>query len=393
MLVIIIISLVFAFFMFFGYQHLLETINKNLDRAEALPFFEIGTDNASMRAERDICAILCHDEKNYRASSLGFCSGQTIGAIVKASYLQEEGRIKTDTNYYSYRRKPFDESETLSIVYVYDFTDDYIEYRNNNTILIMGHVIGAVLVILIIVLYNKRNLLPFKNSFEKQKQLIANASHELKTPITILSTQLSVLEDDAKVGAEQAVWLANMREQTERMGHLVNEMLELARFEAIHPVDMFRLFDFSDLVTKVTLASEVLAFEGNKMIESNIEPNLYIFADPDGMEKVLYTLLENALKYTPENGNISISLTTEKHYVILKIRNTGVGIARKDMPNLFERFFRGDESHHSSDNFGLGLAIARAIVESNKGSIGVDSDGSTYTEFAVIMKRKSNKHR
>ena len=185
-----------------------------------------------------------------------------------------------------------------------------------------------------------------------------------------------------------------MQEQVQRMNRLVAEMLELARFEAVRNVESYKIFDLSQLVDKVILGTEALAFENNVECIADIAPRTMVLADPDGMEKVVYILMENALKYTPSGEKIFIKTYVDSHKVVLVIRNTGVACPKEDIPFLFDRFYRGDKAHPSTDNFGLGLSIAQAIVEANKGKIGcnsVSNDKQKYTEFIVNLKNVSDK--
>ncbi len=394
-LMVVLLSLVFAIVGVYDYQQMREKLQANLDKAENIPFYEYfpGEGNkSSVRYEKKIAAVyVWKNSLNIMISNEDFCPEEIKEYIVHAAGNKSEGQFQKDGYYIAYRKIT---TEKGTMIYVYDFTEDYRAYRNSVIIIIMLAVMVSALVIFFCIYFTKRNMIPMRSAFEKQKELIANASHELKTPLTILATQSSIVSTFDELSDEHKKWVEGIDEQVGRMRSLINEMLELARFEAVRNEDSFCVLNMKDVVDKVVLGTEALAFEAGVECVTKTVDRAMVYADPDGMEKVMYTLMENAVKYTPRGEHIYVRLYIESNKVVLVVRNTGVALPKEDIPFLFDRFYRGDKSHPSTNNFGLGLSIAEAIVDANKGKIGcnsVDNGKEKYTEFIVNMKQLSEK--
>lgn len=395
-LMILLLTLIFSVVGVYEHQQMKNNLQQNLDKAEAIPFYEYFPEEGkadTVRYEKKIAAIyVWNNSLSAKISNDYFCPSKIKDDIIRTvSEERPEGRISSDGYYIAYRMR---QKTNGYIVYVYDFTEDYLAYKNNVVLIIMMALMVSAIVIFFTIYFSKRNLVPIKSAFDKQKELVANASHELKTPLTILSTQADIVKEFDELTDEHKKWVEGMEEQVRRMSRLVAEILELARFEAVRNVDDYQVFNLSELVDKVLLGIEALAFENNVECVTDVVPRAMVLADPDGMEKVIYILLENALKYTPAGEKIIVKVYIDAHKVVLVVRNTGVACPKEEIPFLFDRFYRGDKSHPSTDNFGLGLSIAHAIVEANKGRIGcnsVDSEKQKYTEFIINLRNISNK--
>ena len=142
----------------------------------------------------------------------------------------------------------------------------------------------------------------------------------------------------------------------------------------------------SQIIEVVTLETEVLAFEKQVEMVSEIKKDVFVTANKEDMEKLAFILVENAIKYTPAGGKITVKLSAERRKAALKVKNTGEGIEREAIPKLFDRFYRCDESHAENGSFGLGLSIAKAIADADNAGLGVDSQVGKYTEFVVELK-------
>ena len=394
-LMIILLALIFTVVGVYDYQQMKEKLQENLDKAEAIPFYEYfpgDGEKSAVRYEKKIAAIyIWKNSLTVMISNQDFCPEEITSYIVRAANDNNEGQIKKVGYYIAYRRLI---TEKGTMIYVCDFTEEYNAYRKSVVMIIMLAFMVSALVIFFSIYFTKRNLIPMRSAFEKQKELIANASHELKTPLTILATQTSIVSSFDELSDEHKKWVEGIDEQVGRMRSLVNEMLELARFEAVRNEESFCVFNMSELVDKVVLGTEALAFEAGVVCETNIAGRAMVYADPAGMEKVVYTLMENAVKYTPRGERIYVRLYVDSNKVVLVVRNTGVALPKEEIPFLFDRFYRGDKSHPSTNNFGLGLSIAETIVDANKGKIGcnsVDNGKQKYTEFIVNLKQLSDK--
>lgn len=223
---------------------------------------------------------------------------------------------------------------------------------------------------------------PIKDSLAKQKQFISNASHELKTPLTIISANVDVLDK-----SENNQWAKNIKSQTERMNILVGDMLTLARMDEGDNKLIMTEFNLSEETTNVALSFDALAFEKGKTLELDIMENIKITANKESFRNILNILLDNAVKHASENGVIKVSLKKESTKIALSVYNSGSLVPNMDSNKVFERFYRADQSRsHESGGSGLGLSIARSIAQSNKWKISAQSDYAKSMTITVVFK-------
>lgn len=346
-------------------------------------------DTHKKETDRDTLAIFVDNENTVFLSNIGFYDAETVQELIDAAFARQtlDGRMKINGNFIAYAVQ---NSALGNFIYVYDYTKDYQNLRNMMVIIIIAGSLGMVAITLFSFSAAKKNVAPIENAFNKQQELVANASHELKTPLTIINTDLSILNSSREgMTDEQVKWLDSIYSQVGRMSNLVTEMLELAKIEAGGEKLLREPVNLSQMTEGVVLGAEVLAFEHNINLETHIQEAVFIHAVPAHIEKLIYILIENALKYTKDGGDVTVTLEAERKKAVLKVRNTGEGIERENLPKLFDRFYRTDEAHTASDSFGLGLAIAKSIADAHGGTIGVDSKVGEYTEFLVVF-RQSN---
>lgn len=243
--------------------------------------------------------------------------------------------------------------------------------------------LAGMLIILIPVIFLSRWIAkPVQLAFDRQKQFIADASHELKTPLTIITTNAEVLESTLPDNK----WLNYILEQSSRMKILINSLLDLARLDSDSRKTTFQNFDLSKTVRKTALSFESLAYEYKKKYSWDITDGMTLYGNEESIKQLVTILLDNAFKYSDAKGNITISLTRSAEKKQLLVHNTGKGIDIKDQKHIFERFFRIDSSRsRQSGGYGLGLSIAESIVKNHKGQISIKSDGKSYTDFYVLL--------
>lgn len=225
---------------------------------------------------------------------------------------------------------------------------------------------------------------PVEESFIKQKRFICDASHELKTPLSVVMASADMLDDNPN----ETKWLNNIKSESERMNKLVINLLELAKSEDLNEKEVFNNINLSKLIETSVLSFESLAFENGIKLTYLIEENVMFNCNSDRIRELLGILLDNAIKHTIDNENINVKMYKDKDYIIIEVINKGKEINKKDREKIFERFYRADESRNRNDNrYGLGLSIAKNIVTNHKGKISVNcADG--YTTFKVKFKKK-----
>ena len=218
---------------------------------------------------------------------------------------------------------------------------------------------------------------PLEENYQKQKQFISDAGHELKTPVSVVSANAELLSRE--IGDNQ--WLQNIQYENERMGMLVAQLLDLARTENVTP--QMEQVDFSRLVAGEALPFESVAFEKGLVLNTNIANGIGVEGNSTQLKQIVSILLDNAIRHSKEQGEVWLTLTKEHGFAKLSVINKGDEIPEEQRSKIFERFYRVDTARNGEDkHYGLGLAIAKAIATSHKGYIEVGCfDG--FVEFKV----------
>lgn len=259
------------------------------------------------------------------------------------------------------------------------------------TNLIYTFSVVALIMLLVIYLTSRyfanRSIAPVKEAFDKQKRFIADASHELKTPLAVINTNADVLlansEDTIE---EQAKWLHHIKSETERMKTLTNDLLYLTQMDDAREQMIHVPFNLSEAVESIILTMEAVIFEKEIDLAYEIEPSQMLTGNSEQIKQVVMILLDNAIKYTHPQGSIQLSLKKQHNHLLLKVSNTGEGIAPEHLGKIFDRFYRADTSRsRKHGGYGLGLAIAKSIVEQHKGKIYVKSVLGEKTSFYVQL--------
>lgn len=227
---------------------------------------------------------------------------------------------------------------------------------------------------------------PVARAWRQQRQFLSDASHELKTPLTVILSNAELLEA-APMDPRPARWADNIHSEAKRMKSLVEEMLTLARADNAVPTAVMAEVSLSDLATDCALAFEPVAFEAGKPLESDIAPDVTVTGDGDKLRQLIGVLLDNAIKYGQAGGTITLSLRRTDRQARLTVSNPGEPIPPEQLSRLFERFYRADASREEQSGFGLGLPIAAAIASEHKGTLKAESD-QVSTRFLFTMPLK-----
>ena len=227
---------------------------------------------------------------------------------------------------------------------------------------------------------------PVAKAWQQQRQFLSDASHELKTPLTVILSNAELLEA-APLDPRPARWADNIRSEAKQMKSLVEEMLTLARADNAVPTAVMAEVSLSDLATDCALAFEPVAFEAGKPLESDIAPDVTVTGDGDKLRQLIGVLLDNAIKYGQAGGTITLSLRRTDRQARLTVSNPGEPIPPEQLSRLFERFYRADASRGEQSGFGLGLPIAAAIASEHKGTLKAESD-QVSTRFLFTMPLK-----
>lgn len=230
----------------------------------------------------------------------------------------------------------------------------------------------------------KRIVKPVNEAFIRQKQFIYDASHELKTPIAIISASAEMLEKNPK----EKKWLDNIKTENNRMNKLVISLLDLSKSENIKENEVYTNVNLSKVIKNKALTFESLIYENSLELDIDVANDIMFNCNEDRIKELLSILMDNAIKHSLPNSQITVKLSKEKNNIYLSVKNKGKEIPVSEREKIFERFYRLDKSRNRDGNrYGIGLSIAKNIVINHNGTISVNcKDG--YTTFMVNFKQK-----
>lgn len=230
---------------------------------------------------------------------------------------------------------------------------------------------------------------PLEEAMEREKQFVADISHDLKTPLSVILANNSILMEnqDATVGSVYR-WIDSSQIAAKRMQQLITQMLKLADVERKNITISLEEVDASNIAMKASLQLESLAYEKSVTLDTELIESCVIQTNEDYLMQIISSLLENALKYEPKNGKVLLKLAQDKHKTCICVQNFGTTIAQEDLPHVFDRFYRSDKSRtNETESFGLGLAITKEMVNKIHGEISVTSNPQEGTIFTVTFQR------
>ena len=298
-------------------------------------------------------------------------------AIEYANKVVEEGADRGWID--NYRYKVFSVETGTGIVFV--------DGSMNRSVLMQSTMIAgfvllgcAALVLILIFLFSKKAVKPIAESYEKQKQFITDANHELKTPLTLILANVEIAEDE--LGKNE--WLDDIRSEGHRMTELVNQLVALSRMDEENPKMNVGEFSFGELVFDTVSEFEPLAKDRGKKITMSVDRSINYSGDEMLLHRLVGILLDNAVKYCDEGGEICVKLE-KRRKLIFTVENTYSALDEIELSKLFDRFYRADKARKFTGGYGIGLSMAKAIVEKHKGEISVYKNGSSHIAFKVVL--------
>lgn len=266
-----------------------------------------------------------------------------------------------------------------------DVTDNYSVL---NELVVTFFIVGAIVLVIIFFIsfvFANNAIKPISTSLIKQKQFISDASHELKTPVAIINANVDAVLANKENSLEVVKWTNNISSQTERMDKLIKDLLSLARADEENIKLTLEKINISDVSNEVITEIEAYLFDKKIDFQEKIEPNIIVLGNYEVIKQILFILFDNAMKYTSENGSVFACLTKSKHGAIFTLQNSCKGITDEHLAHIFERFYRIDKSRINNGSFGLGLPIAKAMVEKIGGKIFVQSIENESVKFTVFL--------
>ena len=240
---------------------------------------------------------------------------------------------------------------------------------------------SAAVILLLIVVFSKRAVKPAAESVEKQKRFITDANHELKTPLTLILANVDIAE--AELGANE--WLDDIRTEGRRMAALIGQLGTLTRMDEDRPAAVRARFDLSTAVSDTASEFAPLAARRAIPIHSTVDCGVSYVGDEGAIRQMLSILMDNAVKYCDDGGEIRVSLRAHRHPVLL-VENTYAAVQTLPLDTLFDRFYRGDPARPSDGGFGIGLSIAQSIVQRHRGEISAERVSPGQIAFRIVLK-------
>ena len=229
---------------------------------------------------------------------------------------------------------------------------------------------------------------PMEQSVEREKQFVADVSHDLKTPLAVIAANNSILLEDPEVPVGTLRrWVDSTGQAARQMQGLVDEMLTLATAQRGCETPPMPI-DFSGVVEKVALQLESVAYEKQVTLETEISARVTVPGSTEALQRIAASLMENAIKYEPSGGSVAVRLTFARRQARLEVRNGGSIIPPEALPHVFDRFYRGEKSRSPVEGHGLGLAIVRQLTENLGGSVAVRSSEAEGTVFLITLPGK-----
>ncbi len=327
-----------------------------------------------LNENNDIIDKISHSDNNI--------SDEIITKVQNIISSNNKSKIKIGCLYWNKYAYNYEKSNSLTII---NITNTRNMLLTNLVISLLLISIGELIIYIISKKITEWITKPVLESFNREKEFVANASHELKTPLAVMMASIDCLD----VNKKNEKWINNLKSESDRMSNLITRLLDLSKTEYLKK-ENFSKNNISMIVEKRALTFESLAYEKNITIETNITEKINILCHKESIDELVSILIDNAISHGTKNSKIVVNLTNNKSEIKLEVINKGDPLEADECEKIFERFYRNDKSHNrKSGRYGLGLAIAKNIVSSHNGNIKAYSkDG--YTTFEV--KLKINEH-
>ncbi|MCE5343476.1 MAG: HAMP domain-containing histidine kinase [Eubacteriales bacterium] len=318
-------------------------------------------------------------------NQLYYVTEEELTTIIQELSGQSEDTGITSAYNLRYRRHVNDDGSRM-----YFFSDTYVERNALNAQILYSVIIGlgAIgLFFIVSMLLSRWMVKPVERAWEKQRQFVADASHELKTPLTVvLSNADMMIASGALTDEKNKTRMDNIRAESQRMKGLVENLLTLARSDSTPALAVRVPVNFSFVVTGATLSLEAAIYDMGRTMDCQIEDNLTVLGDGNKLRQLIDILLDNACKYSNEGSPIRVVMNgVGKKELLLTVANEGTPLPPEECKNIFERFYRSDKSRGQEKGYGLGLAIAQSIVAEHGGKIWAQSDGVKVNTFSVKL--------
>lgn len=321
-----------------------------------------------------------NEKKKVASVDVGHIASVDTEAAAQLAYsLYQKHETQGFTSNFRYRAV---ESDSGFLYIFLDCSRELNTFRNFLKATLAASVVGLALVFVFVCLFSKAAIKPTAEAYEKQKRFITDAGHEIKTPLAIIGAANDVIELDNG----ESEWTQSIRNQIKRLTSLTEKLVMLSKMSEESEQNVRARFSLSEAVSETAESFSAVAAAKNKTLSINVEPDIFITGDENAIKQLIGLLTDNAMKYSDENGTVTVSLRKNGKKSELTVFNTVDGITRGEHREFFERFYRADGSRSvRTGGHGIGLSVAAAIVEAHKGKISAVAPDEHSMVFTVTL--------
>lgn len=383
-LLTLLLGCVFGLIYYFTQQSLVKQSRDMMDSLAASPFQLARLDEVSGRVKLPYCMLQVNKYGEILATNGGYydlSDKDFLQQLIDVTYSSTDMQGVIPQYHLRYGRYVMQDGQRLVFV---DTTSEQATLHNLlRTSLLLGA--GCLLLLFgVSILLARRMVRPVETAWQQQKQFVADASHELKTPLTVITTNAELLESPDYTPEAKAQFSANILTMAHQMRGLVESLLNLARIDQGQKAAAHTPVNLSKLVSDAVLPFEAVFFEQELTLETDITPDLNVPGDAAQLRQAVEILLDNAQKYADAPGSVRVTLSTHGRHARLAVADTGAPLSEADCQNIFKRFYRLDDARSRDGSFGLGLSIAQSIVSAHHGKIWCQSADGWNTFFVEL---------
>lgn len=373
-IVTVMLAVIFGLILFFTKSNMEQESIQMLRSVSMMPIQQHDIHNkAPQKAPPSVFAVYKLPDTRYNAwgsEVVDFSNNELLSEIYNKALNTnaETGIIEEYDLRFHLRRNPFEEA-----IFFADISGEIKTLRQLTYTCIFIAVLSLILFFAISVLLARWTVKPIETAWNQQKQFVADASHELKTPLTVIMTNAEMLLDDKHTAEKRMQFSESILTMSKQMRGLTESLLELARSDNHSKEITFEDVDFSNLISEAVLPFEPLYYEKELTLDCEIQDNITLSGDSTQLCRLADILLDNAMKYSYPNTAVTVSLKKHKDYCIFSVSSYGDTITKPDLKNIFKRFYRVDKARNANHSYGLGLSIAESIAKEHGGRIWAES--------------------